>query len=337
MFGETGREVLLFGEPGSGSSALAYWLTARDRERFPGGTFFACGSGGVETLIAELGDDPRLLVLDDIDREPLHSTEALLNRLEQHSPRTRVLMTARRRLPLRNVASYAMPNLRSKLVFGLLRRRSEVEDARLVDLAIALKGNLDAAELIAEEHLARGVAPERVLEWLGGGSLPVSRDARGRTLGQDAPERRAFDIVISEVSEELIQQLAVRPELLYELHWRKFEKLVAELYRRRGCEVTLTSRSGDENVDVYVVSRDDVGETLWVVQAKRWAAHRKVGAGVVRGLYGTVDFKRASAGIVLTTSFFTSGARAIERDLRYRLKLGDYLELQRMLREGLAQ
>ena len=34
----------------------------------------------------------------------------------------------------------------------------------------------------------------------------------------------------------------------------------------------ITPASGDEGVDVYVVRNDDPGRTLWVVQAKRYAA-----------------------------------------------------------------
>jgi restriction endonuclease Mrr len=54
---------------------------------------------------------------------------------------------------------------------------------------------------------------------------------------------------------------------------------------------------------------------------------------VVRELYGTVNMTNASAGILLTTSFFEPGAQAMERELRFRLKLADYMDLQEMLRE----
>jgi restriction endonuclease Mrr len=98
-----------------------------------------------------------------------------------------------------------------------------------------------------------------------------------------SPARRAIDAVVTEISAELIKELATHPERLYELTPRRFEELVAELYRRRGFEARLTPASGDEGVDVYVVRNDEMGRTLWVVQAKRYAAHNKVGrARVVR-------------------------------------------------------
>jgi len=139
-------------------------------------------------------------------------------------------------------------------------------------------------------------------------------------------------MAVDEISDGLIRELAARPERLYELNPRRFEELVAELYQRRGFEATLTPASGDEGVDVYVMRHDDLGRTLWVVQAKRYAAHHKVGAGVVRELLGTVHAQNASAGILVTTSFFQPGAVKVEQEFEYRIALRDYLGLQDMLR-----
>jgi restriction system protein len=165
-------------------------------------------------------------------------------------------------------------------------------------------------------------------------AVTVARDVVGNPLLLGTPARTTLDVAVTEISDELIAALAANPAMLHQLDARKFEKLVAELYRRRGFEATLTPASGDEGVDVYVVRRDDVGSTLWVVQAKRYALNHKVGAGVVRELFGTVHAKNASAGILVTTSFFEPGAERMERDYEYKLELRDYLRLQEMLRWG---
>jgi restriction endonuclease Mrr len=68
------------------------------------------------------------------------------------------------------------------------------------------------------------------------------------------------------------------------------------------------------------------------IAARRYAAHNKVGARVVRELLGTVQAKNASAGIVVTTSFFEPGAVRMEQEFQYRITLRDYLSLQDMLR-----
>jgi restriction system protein len=123
---------------------------------------------------------------------------------------------------------------------------------------------------------------------------------------------------------------------MYSLAPRKFEELIAELYRRPGYEALLTPASGDRGVDVYVISHDDLGSTLWVVQAKRWAPNRKIGAGVARELVGAVYSTGATAGILVTTSFFQPGARQIQREFNFRLSLRDYEDLKKMLSWGVA-
>ena len=42
--------------------------------------------------------------------------------------------------------------------------------------------------------------------------------------------------------------------------------------------------------------------------------------------------KEASAGVLVTTSFFQPGAERLERRFKYRLSLKDYLDLQELLR-----
>jgi restriction system protein len=331
------RHLVLHGAPGSGKTSLAVAFAERHREHFSGGVLVLTCPTEIEVRrYAAQRLDPRrsgLVLIDEVDRMPLQSIPDALGFLASSYPRARVVMTSCGKvLPTPETLAVEMPPLTAAQVIGLLRQSFPGDPTRLDKLAERLAGNATAVELISQ-RLAAGMPPERILDWVESGVLPVWRDAAGRPLGDQAPERRQLDIAVTEVSEELIQHLADHPELLYKLDPRKFEQLAAELYRRRGYEVTLTPASGDGGVDVYVVSREAVGETLWVVQAKRWAPDHKVGAGVVRELVGTVNLANASAGVLLTTSFFEPGAQAIERKLRYRLALKDYLDLQQLLRE----
>ena len=101
---------------------------------------------------------------------------------------------------------------------------------------------------------------------------------------------------------------------------------------RRGFEATLTPSSGDAGVDVFVVRHDELGSSLSAVQCKRYAPDHKVGVGVVRELQGALIGAGASAGVVLTTSFFTKSARKLEQRFEYQLSLQDYYALQKLLR-----
>jgi Restriction endonuclease len=331
-----GRVACLSGAPGSGKTTLAVRFAEVNSGRFPGGTTLLIGprAGEERAILDRLPAGSRaLLILDEADRSPVEALGPLLRRLRSERPLTSVLMTSSIHLGVGpETRSVVMPPLEPGQIVSLLSQQAAPTPQQVKRLASLLSGNASAASA-ASARLAAGVPAARVIEWLESGHLPTAVDPAGRELPADSPDRARLDVAVDEVSEELIAKLAANPELLYRLDPRKFEALVAELYRRQGFEATLTPASGDEGVDIYVVSRNDLGRTLWVVQAKRYAAENPIEAGVVRELYGTVMAQEASAGILVTTSFFQPGAERLERRLQYRLSLKDYLDLQEMLRK----
>jgi restriction system protein len=331
---EPGRVVMLYGAPGSGKTALVRRFIEANSTKFPcGQPMLTAFDQGVEELLPQLPQrDRSLLVIDEADRMPIDRLTEVVHKAKREWRSTSILMTANTAIMVSpDTYLIEMPPLRGKQILDLLRRQSDLPEERLDALLPLLAGNAEASQL-ASRRLASGVPMERIVEWFESGRLAPARDTEGRPLAEDSPERMRLISAVTEVSDELIQELSRRPELLYHLDPRKFEQLIAELYRRRGFETTLTPASGDEGADVYVVSHNDLGRTLWVVQAKRNAPERKVKAGVVRELLGTVTAKNASAGILITTSFFQPGAKDLEREFRYRLSLKDYLDLQQLLR-----
>jgi HJR/Mrr/RecB family endonuclease len=100
------------------------------------------------------------------------------------------------------------------------------------------------------------------------------------------------------------------------LSWREFEKLIAALLEKDGYVVDLMQGSKDGGVDVVAVK--DMGsagyfKTLW--QAKKKAQKNKVGISIVRELADTRQEFRASKGIIVTSSYLTSGAlQRVDRD-----------------------
>lgn len=175
-------------------------------------------------------------------------------------------------------------------------------------------------------------AREYSLDLLEPGQIATAASMDGRAVGPDDPARRAFDISVIEIGDELIAQLLDQPALVYQLTPRRFEELVAELYSKAGFEVELTPASGDGGVDLYAMRHDELGSGLIVVQAKRYKPELKVGVGAVRELFGTVNLTRASAGVLVTTSTFQSGAHALADEYRWRLSLKDYARLQQLLK-----
>lgn len=132
---------------------------------------------------------------------------------------------------------------------------------------------------------------------------------------------------IEEVNDLLIKYLADHPELMREVHPRRFEELVAELFRRMGYEVALTPRAKDGGFDVLAFQKTGVGTLLTLVECKRFSPDHKVGVGLVRALYGVVEERCATNGVIATTSSFTRGAREFQQNLAYRLSLRDFQDL----------
>ena len=142
------------------------------------------------------------------------------------------------------------------------------------------------------------------------------------------PERDALvrlDLV--QVDAQLIEYLKRHPEKMYELQPRRFEELVAEMLRDMGYQTELTVSSADGGVDIIATQKTGIGETLLVVDCKRYARTQRVGVELVRSLYGVAEQLRATMAMLATTSFFTRPAQEFQRTLRHRVSLRDYSDL----------
>jgi HJR/Mrr/RecB family endonuclease len=93
----------------------------------------------------------------------------------------------------------------------------------------------------------------------------------------------------------------------------EFEVAIANLYERKGYQVTLTKASGDFGVDVLATRES---ESL-AIQAKRYAGN--VGVAAVQEVAAGTRYYKASVAIVVTNSFFTEQAKVLAKTLRVRL------------------
>jgi restriction system protein len=117
-----------------------------------------------------------------------------------------------------------------------------------------------------------------------------------------------------------LRRKATSMAAIRELSWRRFEELVAEVFRQEGYVVEPTAPGVDGGVDL-ILRRD--GETTFV-QCKAWRA-KQVGVERVRELYGVVAAEGADVGIVVTTGTFSQPAREFAEGRRIRLVSGQQL------------
>lgn len=147
------------------------------------------------------------------------------------------------------------------------------------------------------------------------------------------PELEGQLIVDSrEAWDTLLYRFANNPQELLKVDPRMFEELIAELLLREGFEPRLTPRSRDGGRDILAFHRGIVGSQLYLVECKRYSRERPVGVRLVRGLYGVVEQERATAGLLVTSSYFSREALAFAEGVKYRLNLRDYNDVSTWIR-----
>ena len=92
----------------------------------------------------------------------------------------------------------------------------------------------------------------------------------------------------------------------------------------------LVGKSGDDGVD-GVIDQDPLGLDRVYVQAKRYADGNTVGAGAIRDFFGSLNLFKATKGLFVTTSAFTTSARETADRLGTRIVLIDGIQLAKLM------
>jgi restriction system protein len=105
------------------------------------------------------------------------------------------------------------------------------------------------------------------------------------------------------------------------MHWREFEMLVGEAFRRQGYSVEETGLGGaDGGVDLILRKN---GRTE-LVQCKQWR-REQINVSVVREMWGLVHHHRADAVKIVAVGEFTRAAMVFARDKAIELISGESL------------
>jgi hypothetical protein len=158
-------------------------------------------------------------------------------------------------------------------------------------------------------------------------TYPVSRDWNGIIKLDDLFKSEAIPentIKGQYFDQRYIDYLALHENLLEEMHWRQFEYLTGEYFRRNGYEVEITPPRGDGGVDVIARRADPIaGPELVIVQCKRHSGANTVSIESVKAFYTDVQERDATRGLIVTTTDFEPGARKFCEAKQYRLTAAD--------------
>jgi len=339
------RAVCIVGSVGIGKTALALRFGRLHRDFFTGGIHHvsAMPYKSIRSAVdAEVGhrSSPHLLVLDDLDHLPNGDLRLDLQGVRHDRPTTRVICISQQQ-DLADVVDLTiqLSGLEREESYGLLVRAAGLLKmaASKNDFLNALTGNALATGLSADLSQSKILSPRGVVQLLCGFMQSGIVDLNGSPIHPGAPESQRIIVDLRSVNDRLLEHVHDNPGLLYELSSRRFEELVAELLSRLGYSITLTPRSKDGGKDIYAAKKDALGSFLFVVECKRYAAPNSIGVGLVRQLNGVVEAERATAGILVTTSFFTRGAQEFQKTVPHRMSLKDYFGIQEWLREALGR
>ena len=140
-------------------------------------------------------------------------------------------------------------------------------------------------------------------------------------------------IILSPVNEQVLKYLSENPQALYQLTDTDFEIVMLEIYSKLGYNVEHTQKTRDGGKDIILRKPEILGDFIYYVECKKYAAKRHVGVGIVRNLVGTINTDRVNGGILATTSYFTRDARKfiLDNNYGYQIQMHDYDTIRRLL------
>jgi deoxyadenosine/deoxycytidine kinase len=134
------------------------------------------------------------------------------------------------------------------------------------------------------------------------------------------------------VNKSILDKIRFRPEDIHQLHSRQFEEMVAELMEKRGYNVDLTKATHDGGKDLIIAHQADIGNFIYYVECKRYAPTNPVGVNLVRELAGTISVDRVTAGIMVTSSYFSPDAIEFSEKIKNQMSLIDFIKLKEWLK-----
>lgn len=158
-------------------------------------------------------------------------------------------------------------------------------------------------------------------------------DLQGNPLNSNSDESKIITQSIIFVNNSLVKMVNSNPGLIYQMTPRQFEELVAELLEKEGFIVNLTKQTRDGGKDIFIAQKNNLGNFLYYIECKQYAADNPVGVNLVRELYGTISADRATAGLLVTSSYFTKDAINFTQNIQHQLSLKGYIDLKKWITE----
>lgn len=132
------------------------------------------------------------------------------------------------------------------------------------------------------------------------------------------------------IDQRFLDYLAVNTDRLDKIHWRNFERLTAEFFKRADYVVSLGPGSKDGGVDVRIWRSGERNNSppLILIQCKRLTAGQLVSVEYVKALWTDVHFEGADSGMVATTSRVSPAGKKVCQARGYNLSFAESEQVQ---------
>jgi RNA polymerase sigma factor (sigma-70 family) len=139
--------------------------------------------------------------------------------------------------------------------------------------------------------------------------------------------------MIISVEDALIEAVRREPQSIFAISSRAFEELISGIFKQKGFETELTKATRDGGRDIIAIHEVLGIRSKYIVECKRYAAHRKVTLQLVQRLYGVKTAEAANKAILATTSSFTRDAEKFASHHVWDLELKSFDDIMSWVRE----
>jgi len=133
--------------------------------------------------------------------------------------------------------------------------------------------------------------------------------------------------------QEFINYLKENLDDITSIHWRNFERLVAEFFNKIGYTVALGLGQSDGGIDIRIFNTKNIekGPPLIIVQCKRYNDNNLVDVNTVKAFYSDMLNEQAEIGLIATTSRIAPIGKDTIKARAYNIQLAEKNDIGEMI------
>ncbi|MBK3519721.1 restriction endonuclease [Carboxylicivirga marina] len=330
------KVVAISGNNATGKTSL--WRVFLDgHKQFVDKVQVFSGSPGFEGF-PTIEKETQLVIIDDISYDFIETLEIEIEKLIKTNPQKQFLLVGAHVDKFRTIKidqKIHIDNLHARESNNLLNEllKKQLAEKDIQRIANYTKGNPFLLQLFSHYLNQNRYSVDQILKLV---NDEIQKKGVFTNSGIEIPsssyEFKHITSDIRVVNKNILDKIKLRPEDMHKLTSRQFEEMVAELMEKRGYSVDLTKATRDGGKDLIIANHVDIGNFLYYLECKKYAPERPVGVNLIRELAGTISVDRVTAGIMITSSYFSPDAIEFSEKIKHQMSLVDYVKLKEWLK-----